>query len=84
MKTLLMEIYDRLYRTFGPQHWWPGDTAFEMMVGPSHAEHLLAERGEGDRCSQEKRSPDSQGAASTEEAGTGFDDSILGLLPGQG
>ena len=33
MKTLLMEIYDRLYRAFGPQHWWPGDTAFEMMVG---------------------------------------------------
>jgi endonuclease-3 related protein len=33
MKTLLMEIYDRLYGAFGPQHWWPGDTAFEMMVG---------------------------------------------------
>ena len=33
MKTLLIEIYDRLYRAFGPQHWWPGETAFEMMVG---------------------------------------------------
>ena len=33
MKTLLMEMYDRMYRAYGPQHWWPGETAFEMMVG---------------------------------------------------
>ena len=30
---LLMEIYRRLYEAFGPQHWWPGETSFEMMVG---------------------------------------------------
>ncbi len=29
----LMEIFDRLCRRFGPQHWWPGDTRFEMIVG---------------------------------------------------
>ena len=29
----LNSIYDALYRTFGPQHWWPGDTPFEVMVG---------------------------------------------------
>lgn len=28
-----MRIYDRLYRTYGPMHWWPGETAFEVMVG---------------------------------------------------
>jgi len=29
----LMRIYDRLYSAFGPQHWWPGDTPFEIAVG---------------------------------------------------
>ncbi len=32
-KALLKEIYDRLFRAFGPQRWWPGETAFEVMVG---------------------------------------------------
>lgn len=26
-------IYQRLYSYFGPQAWWPGDSAFEVMVG---------------------------------------------------
>ena len=26
-------LYRRLYRAFGPQHWWPAQTPFEMMVG---------------------------------------------------
>jgi len=29
----LKAIYKALYKAFGPQHWWPGDTPFEMMVG---------------------------------------------------
>ena len=29
----LMDIYNRLYKHFGPQHWWPGQTPFEVMVG---------------------------------------------------
>ncbi len=33
MKKKLINIYDRLYSRFGPQHWWPGDTAFEVAVG---------------------------------------------------
>ncbi len=28
-----MEIYSRLYSHFGPQHWWPGETPFEVAVG---------------------------------------------------
>ena len=28
-----MRVYDVLYRRFGPQHWWPGDTQFEVIVG---------------------------------------------------
>jgi endonuclease-3 related protein len=29
----LMIIYDTLYRQWGTQHWWPGDTPFEIIVG---------------------------------------------------
>lgn len=27
------EPYDRLLARHGPQHWWPGETPFEVMVG---------------------------------------------------
>ncbi len=33
MKTQLRDIYRRLYDHFGPQHWWPGDGAFQVIVG---------------------------------------------------
>ncbi len=33
MKTLLTKIYERLYEAYGPQHWWPGETPFEVMMG---------------------------------------------------
>jgi endonuclease-3 related protein len=29
----LTEIYQLLYDAFGPQHWWPGETTFEIMTG---------------------------------------------------
>jgi len=29
----LLTVYDRLYAAYGPQHWWPGDSPFEVMVG---------------------------------------------------
>jgi len=32
-RQILQDIYDRLYRRFGPQHWWPGQTTFEIIVG---------------------------------------------------
>ncbi len=32
-RELLGEIYDRLYEAFGPQHWWPADTPFEVILG---------------------------------------------------
>lgn len=28
-----LEIYDRLLAAYGPQHWWPGETPFEVLVG---------------------------------------------------
>ncbi len=30
---ILLEIYQRLYEAFGPQHWWPAKTRFEVIVG---------------------------------------------------
>jgi endonuclease-3 related protein len=29
----LVEVYERLAAHFGPTHWWPGDSAFEIAVG---------------------------------------------------
>lgn len=29
----LDKIYSRMLEHFGPQHWWPGETPFEVMVG---------------------------------------------------
>jgi len=29
----LIEIYNRLYTCYGPQHWWPGESRIEIIVG---------------------------------------------------
>jgi endonuclease-3 related protein len=29
----LSAIYKKLYASFGPQHWWPGESPFEVMIG---------------------------------------------------
>jgi len=29
----ILEIYNHLYRYFGPQNWWPGETKLEITVG---------------------------------------------------
>ena len=33
MKDILIKIYRTLYKTYGPRHWWPGETSFEVMLG---------------------------------------------------
>lgn len=33
MKRKLKLVFKRLYSAFGPQHWWPADSSFEVMVG---------------------------------------------------
>ncbi len=30
---MLYSLYQKLYLRFGPQHWWPGDTKFEIIIG---------------------------------------------------
>jgi len=29
----LLDIYDHLFRAYGPQRWWPGETPFEVIIG---------------------------------------------------
>lgn len=33
MQDLLLQIYVQLLGHFGPRHWWPAETAFEMITG---------------------------------------------------
>lgn len=33
VKRKLLNIYQRLYKAFGPQHWWPARTPFEVTAG---------------------------------------------------
>lgn len=33
MTPSLLHVYERLLSAFGPQHWWPGDSPFEIVVG---------------------------------------------------
>ncbi len=33
MKDILIKIYRTLYQAYGPRHWWPGETPFEVMMG---------------------------------------------------
>ena len=33
MTNRIEEIHTRLFDHFGPQHWWPGETPFEVMLG---------------------------------------------------
>jgi len=33
MTEQLLAIYNRLFDAFGPQHWWPADSPFEMIIG---------------------------------------------------
>lgn len=31
--TILPAMYDRLFEKYGPQHWWPGDSPTEIVIG---------------------------------------------------
>ncbi|MBN1366583.1 MAG: endonuclease III domain-containing protein [Dehalococcoidales bacterium] len=32
-KHILLDIYNRLLSKYGAQHWWPGDSPFEVIIG---------------------------------------------------
>jgi len=32
-KNRLLQIYNLLYKVYGPRHWWPAESAFEVAVG---------------------------------------------------
>ena len=58
----LTEIYDLLFDRFGPQHWWPGETQFEIIIGAiltqntnwSNVEKAIANLRSADCLSPEK------------------------------
>jgi endonuclease-3 related protein len=33
LRSTLLEIYRSLEAQYGPQHWWPGETRFEIIIG---------------------------------------------------
>jgi endonuclease-3 related protein len=33
MPNVLQDVYQRLFAAYGPQHWWPGDSPFEVLIG---------------------------------------------------
>lgn len=33
MREFLLAVYERLFAHFGPRHWWPAETPFEVIVG---------------------------------------------------
>ncbi|HJX69482.1 MAG TPA: hypothetical protein VJ441_00110 [Dehalococcoidia bacterium] len=33
MREILLDIYHRLLAHYGPQHWWPADSSFEIIIG---------------------------------------------------
>jgi len=33
MHPTLKEVFDRLYAAYGPRHWWPGESPFEVLIG---------------------------------------------------
>jgi endonuclease III related protein len=32
-RELLQQVFDHLLSTYGPQHWWPAESPFEVIVG---------------------------------------------------
>jgi len=39
VKPPLMDVFDALHEAWGPQGWWPAETAWEMMVGAVLTQH---------------------------------------------
>ena len=33
LRQTLLAVYERLFTEYGPQHWWPAQTPFEVIVG---------------------------------------------------
>lgn len=58
----LQKTYETLFRHYGRQHWWPGETAFEVMVGSvltqntawTNVEKAIANLKDADLLSAEK------------------------------
>jgi endonuclease III related protein len=83
-KTKSRQYYRALSLAWGAQHWWPAETAFEVIVGSvPDAEHSLDQRGKGvgefARCAIAERGRNQASAAPTRAP-----DSPFGLFPPKG
>ena len=48
IKDKLMDIYNKMYRHFGPRHWWPADTPFGSSDrGDTYPKRCMEECREG-------------------------------------
>jgi len=45
--TRLRRMHDRLVQAYGPQHWWPAETAFEMILGAYLTQNTSWKAAEG-------------------------------------
>jgi len=56
----LLRTFDSLYKHYGPQHWWPGDSPFEVMVGAILTQNTAwsnVERAIGNLIAKDKLQP---------------------------
>ena len=56
----LLEVYQRLYQRYGPQHWWPSDGPFETIIGAILTQNTAwrnATRGVGNLKAAQAMSP---------------------------
>lgn len=65
----LTELYTILYEHYGPRHWWPAETPFEMMVGAILTQNTNWTRVEAalDNLGRENLAPDMLLAMSDEQ-----------------
>jgi endonuclease-3 related protein len=39
MPSIAQDVFARLFASYGPQHWWPGDSPFEVLLGAMLTQH---------------------------------------------
>ncbi len=45
-ETKILQIYHKLFDEYGPQYWWPGDTALEIILGAILTQAIAWENAE--------------------------------------
>ena len=56
LREALLRIFDTLSQHYGPTHWWPGDTPFEIAIGAILTQNTAWTNVEKSDCKPERRS----------------------------